>query len=298
MFSGFMYLFFSNSFASPIVIGEAIRWVKKSEQDQSSENIIETLSQQYVFDVTESETASETASETESSSPPPQEKHWSQPFSGVRLRGTGALGIYSYAQSTDDGFLSISPSVSFFTILPDIRVETDIWLPNIPVGLNAQASIAPFGYKQGDESSIQTISNISFAFLYRMPNPILGFWEFGLGYHSTKGIGFQFTDERTKVESLSQEITGLLLSAGIIEHIFGFDVRVDIAETFAPWPKQTKFRLYAEQPYSVLPFFSSMLTLHGGIQCTLRHFSVHSHDETGKILDLQAGVFGGAGIAF
>ena len=251
-------------------------------------------------------TEEEVSSQTESPSEVPAEEtpvetlrfQLPQPFSGVRIRGTGALGIYRYGQSSTEGFAYLSPSVSFLTILPDIRMETDVWIPNIPVGLNAQASIAPFGYKQGDESSMQSISNLSVSVLYRMTHSTMGSWEFGLGYHNTKGMGFQFVDERTKVESISEDITGAILSAGMVGQFSGYDVRVDVAETFAPWPKQTKFRLYAEQPYSVLPFFNSMLTLHGGVQCTLRHFSVHSHDETGKILDVQAGVFGGAGIAF
>jgi hypothetical protein len=220
------------------------------------------------------------------------------PFSDFRARVTGGLGMYQYAQSSDEGFQHISPDVALMTILPEVQLDTEYWLPGNSYGVHIQAGIAPFGYKLGEDSSLQTITNLRAGILYHHSLNNMGSLEVGIAYHSTNGVGFQFTDERTSVGGTTQSIVGGALSVGIVTRAQGFDLRADVSETFAPMPSQTRIRLMAEKPLSVLPVANLMLTAHGGIQCTMRHFSFKLKEETGNVFDLQAGVFGGAGVSF
>ena len=84
---------------------------------------------------------------------------------------------------------------------------------------------------------------------------------------------------------------------GIVTRMEKMDIRDDLSETFAPAPKQTRIRLYGEKPLSTLSG-NMMLTAHGGLQVTMRHFGFEVQTETGSIFDLQAGLFGGAGVSF
>ena len=126
----------------------------------------------------------------------------------------------------------------------------------------AEAGIAPFGYKLGDDSAIKTITNIRAGLAYHHPLSESTSLEVGLSYHNTNGMDFRFAEERTKVDAFTQSITGGALSVGIVTRMANLDIRAELSETFAPAPKQTRIRLYGEKPLSTLSG-NMMLTAHG-----------------------------------
>ena len=222
----------------------------------------------------------------------------SKPFEGFRARATGALGMYQYNQSAEEATEFISPDVALQTLLPDLKISTEYWLANNQIGVMAEAGIALFGYKFNDGgTAMNNISNLYAGLAYHHPLSEQTSLEVGLGYSSTNGMGFRFANDRTMVESLSQSITGGALSVGIVTRIANMDIRADLSETFAPAPKQTRIRLYGEKALSTHSG-NMMLTAHGGLQVTMRHFGFEVQNETGSIFDLQAGLFGGAGVSF
>lgn len=220
-----------------------------------------------------------------------------KPFEGFRARAIGALGMYQYTQNAEESTEYISPDVALQTVIPDLRIAAEYWLPSNQIGFMAEAGIAPFGYKLGDASTIKTISNIRAGVAYHHPLGDNTSLEVGLAYHSTNGLGFRFADERTNVDALTQSIMGGALSVGVITRMANLDLRADISETFAPAPKQTRIRVYGEKLLSSLSG-DMMLTAHGGLQCTMRHFGFEVQTETGNVFDLQVGLFGGAGVSF
>ena len=253
----------------------------------------------------ESTNTGETDTPTENTAPEPAKSKSelppipdTPPFDGLRVRASGNLGYYSYNQSADGKAEFISPSVGFQTILPDLLVDVEYWFMNNTIGIQAQAGIGLFGTKLGDSSSMESISNLRVGALYHLPLQENQTVEFGLGYHSTNGVGYQFVEERTAVSSNGQDIAGASLSVGFITRVAGLDTRIDISETFAPLPKHTRLRLMVERNISSLPIQNMNLTAHGGIHCTMRHFGFNIQDESGSVFDMQVGLFGGAGIHF
>ena len=221
----------------------------------------------------------------------------SKPFEGFRARATGALGMYQYKQSAEEGKEYISPDVALQTILPDVRIGVEYWLSSNQIGFMAEAGVAPFGYKLGDDSTVKTISNLRAGLAFHNPLNKDMSVEVGLAYHSTNGMDFRFAEERTKVDAFTQSITGGALSIGVVTRMSNMDIRADFSETFTPNPEQTRIRVYGEKPLSKLSG-NMMFTAHGGLQVTMRHFGFEVQTETGSVFDLQAGLFGGTGVSF
>ncbi|MEC7985161.1 MAG: hypothetical protein VX278_08350 [Myxococcota bacterium] len=243
------------------------------------------------------EGAAEESTETEEMPPPPAPVLTlsTLPFEGLRVRSSLKLGYYGYNQRSEEARNFISPNVEFQTVLPDIQIEAEYSLLNNMIGVDVHAGIAPFGYSLQDDTSTQTITDLKVGARYRYVLDGITV-EGGLAYQASNGIGFLFTNNRTSVGSSTKDLSGVALRTGFITQASNMDIRLEVCETFAPIPVHTQINLLVEG--ALAPMSGMTLTFNGGAGLDLRHFDFENQGETADIFDLQANVFGGAGLKF
>lgn len=217
------------------------------------------------------------------------------PFEGLRVRGNLKLGYYSYTQSSEDAREFLAPNVSLQTVIPDLQIEAEYSLMNNMISLDLHAGIAPYGYSLKDDSSLQTIMDLKTGFRYR--HNLGGITiEAGLAYQASNGVAFLYTNNRTNVGSSTKALNGTALRVGMIQKLGDMDLRLELSETFAPLPVHTQLNILGEGALSTISGMT--LTYNGGIGLDLRHFSFENQGESANIFDLQASLFGGAGLKF
>jgi len=180
-----------------------------------------------------------------------------------------------------------------------IGVQAEYWLMDGALAVELRQrwgrfTVAPGGV--GDPKG-QTLGSLHLGARYRMDLDGAFQAEAGASLHKTNVAAFRYINAQTDAELLNFDVVGARIAGGAVKSLGPVELRLELAETFAPKLVNTFVGLSGETLLSGVSVGGMPLLVHGSYGFDMRHLSVVLDAVSTNILDLSHVFQVGAGIA-
>jgi hypothetical protein len=207
---------------------------------------------------------------------------------------------YQLVQTTEEPSSSVPAKAEMALGLGvlGIGLQVEYWLMDGALAVEFRERWGRFTIDPGEtgETKGQTLNSLHLGARYRMELDGL-FAEAGASLHKTNVAAFRYVSSQTDAELVNFDVVGARISGGVAKSLGPIELRVELAETFAPKPVNTFAGLSGETLLSGVSLGGMPLLLHGSYGFDMRHMDVTLDGVSTNILDLSHVFQVGAGIA-
>ncbi len=208
---------------------------------------------------------------------------------------------YQLIQTTEEDSSTVPPNaeITLPIGLLGIGIQAEYWLMDGALAVEFRERWGRFTVDPGGTgaSKGQTLSSLFLGARYRMDTGGAFKTEAGASLLKTNVAAFRYIKSRTDAELVNYDVVGARLAGGAAKSLGPVELRVELAETFAPKPVNTFLGLSGEALLSGISIERMPLMVHGSYGFDMRHMSVVLDGVSTNVLDLSHVFQVGAGIA-
>ena len=208
---------------------------------------------------------------------------------------------FQLVQTTEESSGSVPPKAELAVPIGvlGIGIQVEYWLMDGALAVEFRERWARFTVDPAGTgaSNGQTLNSLHLGARYRMDTGGAVKAEAGVSLHRTNVAAFRYLSSQTDAELVNFNVVGARIGGGIAKSLGPVELRVELAETFAPKPVNTFVGLSGETLLSGVSVGGMPLLVHGSYGFDMRHTDVPLDGVSTNILDISHVFQVGAGIA-